>query len=172
MSVATIDSPPAASPYLHLFRRYLKQQGLPVTQQREVVADVVFSTTEHLSVEEIEARLKGRGERIGKATIYRTMEILVRSGLVEDHDFGDGFKRYEHLFRGQPVHDHLVCTHCRKVTEFRSPELLRIQDAVSREHGFTPTRHRLEIHGLCAECQGQGVTVAYNGLTCPAWDVA
>jgi len=172
MSAASIDSPPAASPYLHLFRRYLKQQGLPVTQQREVVADVVFTTSEHLSVEEIEARLKERGERIGKATIYRTMEILVRSGLVEDHDFGDGFKRYEHLFGNQPVHDHLVCTHCRKVTEFRSPELQRIQDAVSREHGFAPTRHRLEIHGLCADCQQQGVTVAYNGLTCPAWDVA
>jgi Fur family ferric uptake transcriptional regulator len=159
---------PADSPYLRLFRRYLKQQGLPVTQQREVVADVLFSSTEHLSVEEIEARLKERGERIGKATIYRTMEILVRSGLVEDHDFGDGFKRYEHLFGQQPIHDHLVCTHCRKVTEFRSRDLQRIQDSISREHGFAPTRHRLEIYGLCSECQAQGVTVAYNGLTCPA----
>ena len=81
----------ATSPYLHLFRRYLKQQGLPITQQREVVADVVFASREHLSVEDIEARLKDRGERIGKATIYRTLESLVRSGLVEDHDFGVGF---------------------------------------------------------------------------------
>jgi len=172
MSVITPEAPPSSSPYLHLFRRYLKQQGLPVTQQREVVADVLFTTHEHLSVEDIEARLKERGERIGKATIYRTMEILVRSGLVEDHDFGDGFKRYEHLFGQQPVHDHLVCTHCRKVTEFRSPELQRIQDSVAREHGFTPTRHRMEIYGLCAECQEQGVTLSYSGLTCPALDVA
>jgi Fur family ferric uptake transcriptional regulator len=167
MSVQTPNAP-ASSPYLHLFRRYLKQQGLPVTQQREVVADVVFTTQEHLSVEDIEARLKARGERIGKATIYRTMEILVRSGLVEDHDFGDGFKRYEHLFGQQPVHDHLVCTHCRKVTEFRSPELQRIQDRVAREHGFSPTRHRMEIHGLCADCQAAGVEVKYEGLFCPA----
>lgn len=158
----------AASPFLHLFRRYLRQQGLPVTQQREVVADVVFSSREHLSVEDIEARLKDRGERIGKATIYRTMEILVRSGLVEDHDFGDGFKRYEHLFGHQPVHEHLVCTNCREVVEFQSPEIAKLQDAVSRQHGFLPTRHRLEIYGLCAKCQEAGVTVSYHGLMCPA----
>ena len=160
------------SPYLHLFRRYLKQQGLPVTPQREVVADVLFGSREHLSVEDIEARLKERGERIGKATIYRTMEILVRSGLVEDHDFGDGFKRYEHLFGGQPVHQHLVCDHCRRVTEFRSRDLERIQGEVSREHGFLPSRHRLEIHGLCADCRAAGVELPYHGLTCPAMEVA
>jgi Fur family ferric uptake transcriptional regulator len=162
---------PSSSPYLHLFRRYLRQQGLPVTQQREVVADVVFTSTEHLSVEDIEARLKDRGERIGKATIYRTMEILVRSGLVEDHDFGDGFKRYEHLFGAQPLHHHLVCTHCRKVTEFRSPEVERVEAEVSRQYGFLPSRHRLEIHGLCADCQAAGVQMRYDGLTCPAMDL-
>jgi len=160
------------SPFLPLFRRYLRQQGLPVTLQREVVADVVFSSQEHLSVEEIEARLKERGERIGKATIYRTMEILVRSGLVEDHDFGDGFKRYEHLFGQRPGHEHLVCTHCRKVVEFQRPEVERIQEEVAVQYGFLPTRHRLEIYGLCADCQSRGATIKYQGLLCPALDVA
>ena len=160
------------SPYLHLFRRYLRQQNLPVTQQREVVADVVFASRDHLSVEDIEARLKERGERIGKATIYRTMEILVRSGLVEDHDFGDGFKRYEHLFGQRPGHEHLVCTHCRKVVEFQRPEVERIQEEVARQHGFLPTRHRLEIYGLCAECQAAGVQLKYEGLACPVMEVA
>jgi Fur family transcriptional regulator, ferric uptake regulator len=159
------------SPYLPLFRRYLRQQGLPVTQQREVVADVLFTSPDHLSVEEIEVKLKERGERIGKATIYRTMEILVRSGLVEEHDFGQGFKRYEHLFGQQPAHAHLVCTHCGRVTEFRSAEVDRVQEQVSREHGFQPTRHKLEVYGLCAGCQEAGVTVKYDGLTCPALEM-
>lgn len=156
------------SPYLLLFRRYLRQQGLPVTQQREVVADVVFDSSDHLSVEEIEAALRAKGERIGKATIYRTMEILVRSGLVEEHDFGEGFKRYEHLFGQQPVHEHLICTHCGKVTEFLSPEVQQVQADVARLHGFLPNRHRLEIYGLCGDCQALGVTIEYNGLVCPA----
>lgn len=155
------------SPYVRLFQRYLREQGLPVTQQREVVADVVFSTPGHLSVEDIEAALRGQGERIGKATIYRTMEILVRSGLVEERDFGEGFKRYEHLFGQQPVHEHLICTHCSTVVEIRSPEVVRLQEQAARDHGFLPTRHRLEIYGLCGECQAEGVEVAYEGLTCP-----
>ncbi len=155
------------SPYLHLFRRYLRQQGLPVTLQREVVADVIFNSHDHLSVEDIEGALKERGERIGKATIYRTMEILVRSGLVEEHDFGEGFKRYEHLFGHQPVHEHLICTHCSKVIEFESPEVIRVQEDTARRHGFLPTRHRLEIYGLCADCQARGVQVPQEGLTCP-----
>ena len=165
--MATVEKN-ATAPHLHLFRRYLRQQGLPVTQQREVVAEVLFSSTEHLSVEEIEAELKKRGERIGKATIYRTMEILVRAGLVEDHDFGDGFKRYEHLFGRQPVHEHLVCTHCRKVVEFRRREIHRIQDEVAREHGFMAVRHRLEIYGLCADCRAAGVQLSNDGVACPA----
>jgi Fur family transcriptional regulator, ferric uptake regulator len=159
------------SPYLRLFRRYLKQQGLPVTLQREVVADVVFNSSEHLSVEEIERQLRERGERIGKATIYRTMEILVRSGLVEEHDFGEGFKRYEHLFGQSADHEHLICTHCTRVVEFESREVIRIQEEMARAHGFLPTRHRLDIYGLCGDCQAAGVTVQYEGLTCPAVDL-
>lgn len=156
-----------SSPFIHLFRRYLREQGLPITQQRETVAAVVFNSSEHLSVEDIEAALKDQGERIGKATIYRTVEILVRSGLVEEHDFGEGFKRYEHLFGGQPIHEHLICTHCSKVVEFQSPEVIRLQEETARGHGFIPTRHRLEIYGICADCQAGGVTVQYEGLTCP-----
>jgi Fur family ferric uptake transcriptional regulator len=155
------------TPFINLFRRYLREQGLPITQQREVVADVVFSTPGHLSVEDIEVALKGLGERIGKATIYRTMEILVRSGLVKEHDFGEGFKRYEHLFGHQPVHEHLICTSCSEVIEFQSPEVVRLQEETATRHGFLATRHRLEIYGLCAACQARGVTIAYEGLTCP-----
>jgi Fur family transcriptional regulator, ferric uptake regulator len=114
--------------FVHLFRRYLREQGLPVTQQREAIAEVVFGSSEHLSVEELEQRLRERGERIGKATIYRTLEMLVKSGLVEEHDFGEGFKRYEHLFGQKPVREHLICTECGKVAEIHSPELVRMQE--------------------------------------------
>jgi Fe2+ or Zn2+ uptake regulation protein len=60
----------------------------------------------------VEQRLREREERIGKATIYRTLEMLVKSGLVQEHDFGEGFKRYEHLFGQKPVREHLICTEC------------------------------------------------------------
>ncbi len=153
--------------YVHLFRRYLREQGLPVTQQREAVAEVVFSTEGHLSVEDIEARLRERGEKTGKATVYRTMEMLVKSGLVAERDFGEGFKRYEHLFGAMPVHGHLICEECGEVSEIQAEELKEVQDRVAREAGFTPQRYRVEIYGLCAKCRDAGKRLEWKGLSCP-----
>jgi Fur family ferric uptake transcriptional regulator len=154
-------------PFIRLFGRYLRDQGLPVTQQRQAVADVVFSSVEHLSVDEIEQQLRDAGERIGKATIYRTLDLLVKSKLVDEHDFGEGFKRYEHRLSRQPVHEHLICQSCNKVVEFRSEEMRKVGERVAAEHGFVLTRHKLEIYGICAECQEAGVEVSDDGLTCP-----
>lgn len=153
--------------FVHLFRRYLRERGLPVTQQRESIAEIVFGSTGHLSVDDIESRLRERGDRIGKATIYRTLEMLVKSGLVEEHDFGEGFKRYEHLFGQKPVREHLVCTECGKVTEIHSSELVRVQEDEARRHGFQPARYRLQIYGLCAVCQASGAELKWEGLSCP-----
>jgi len=155
------------APYIRLFGRYLRDQGLPVTQQREAVADVVFASEGHQSVEEIESQLRDRGERIGKATIYRTLDLLVRSRLVAEHDFGEGFKRYEHRLSDQPVHEHLICLECGKVAEFESNELFGVESRVRQQYGFQPVRRRLEIYGLCKECHEAGVELPIEGLMCP-----
>ena len=153
--------------YVHLFRRYLREQGLPVTQQREAIADIVFTADRHLSVDDIEAQLRERGERIGKATVYRTLEMLVKSGLVQEHDFGEGFKRYEHLFGQKHVREHLICTECGSVSEIHSSELIRMQEEEARRHGFAPARYRLQIYGICAACQEKGAALRWEGLSCP-----
>jgi len=154
-------------PPLRLFRRYLREQRLPVTHQREAVAEVVFSTSGHLSVEEIENTLRRAGNRIGKATVYRTLDLLVRSRLVVEHDFGEGFKRYENRLSQDPVHEHLICLECGKVIEFQSWEVQDVRARITAKHGFKPTRHRLEIYGLCRECQEAGAALPDDGLTCP-----
>ncbi len=161
------QNPPQVSPFVRLFGRYLRDQGLPVTQQREAVADVVFSSDDHPSVDDIEQRLREVGERIGKATIYRTLDLLVRSKLVEEHDFDEGFKRYEHRLSRQPEHEHLICQECGTVTEFRSHEVQRLQEEIARSRGFRPNRYKLEIYGLCAPCQEAGAELPREGLTCP-----
>jgi Fur family ferric uptake transcriptional regulator len=156
-----------ASTSQRLFRRYLKEQGLPVTQQREAVAGMVFASSGHLSVEDIETGLRAIGDRIGKATIYRTLDLLVRSRLVVEHDFGEGFKRYEHRFSQETVHEHLICLECGKVIEFESWEVQDVKAQITQEHGFRPVRHKLEIYGLCRQCQEAGVELPDDGLTCP-----
>ena len=160
-------STPLEHPFTRLFNRYLREQGLPVTHQRNAVAAAVFGSDDHLSVDDIERALREQGDRIGKATIYRTLDLLVKSRLVEEHDFGEGFKRYEHRLSRRPIHQHLVCIECGEVEEFESPELPAIEARMAREFGFRPTRHRLEIYGLCRRCQEAGVTLTPEGLTCP-----
>ena len=83
---------PDSAPFVRLFGRYLREQGLPVTHQREAVAEVVFGSGEHLSVDEIEHVLRSDGHRIGKATIYRALDLLVRSKLVAELDFRRGLQ--------------------------------------------------------------------------------
>ena len=157
----------APSPFVRLFGRYLREHGFPVTQQREAVAEIVFSSAAHLSVEDIERSLHGAGARIGKATVYRTLDLLVKSKLVEEHDFDEGFKRYEHRLSRRPEHEHLICLECATVIEFKSHEVQIIKERISDDHQFRPVRHRLEIYGLCGACQASGAEHPRNGLTCP-----
>ena len=140
---------------LEAFRRHLHDHNLPVTQQRLSVAEAIFVSGAHLSAEEIAARVSGRGGAVGTATVYRTLDLLVRSGLVKEHDFGDGFKRYEPgsvRGEGQP-HEHCICSSCGAVTEFSNDRLERMIALLAEEVEFRPHHHRLEIYGLCRSCQ-------------------
>jgi Fur family ferric uptake transcriptional regulator len=137
---------------LERFRRHLRDHRLPVTRQRDLVAETVLLSDEHLSVETIEKRLKERGERVGTATIYRTLDVLVESGLVRAHDFGEGFKRFEPMPQ-QAHHEHLICVRCGKVVEFANERLERMLPIIADEHAFQHQRHRVEIYGLCQECR-------------------
>ena len=163
----TLSLVPTRQPFIQLFGRYLRDEGLPVTQQREAIARIVFESDEHLSVHDIEGALRGSSGRIGKATIYRTLDLLVRSRLVEEHDFGEGFKRYEHRLSQHPIHEHLICLECGTVLEFESNEVYGVENRVRREHGFIPVRHSLEIYGLCKDCHEKGAELPVGGLTCP-----
>src|SRR2546429_612174 len=136
---------------LEEFRRHLAEHNLPATQQRLAVAEAVFFAGEHLSAEEVGRRVAKR-VAVGTATIYRTLDLLVRAGLAKEHDFGEGFKRYEPLAAGQ-AHEHCICSSCGQVTEFANDRLERMIALLAEEVEFRPHHHRLEIYGLCRTCQ-------------------
>ena len=137
---------------LERFRRYLREHRLPVTRQRDLVAQAVFLADDHPSVEAILRAVKAGGEHVGTATVYRTLDVLVESGLVRAHDFGEGFKRYEPV-PGQTHHEHLICEQCGRVVEFQNEPLERMLPIIADEHGFQHRRHRVEIYGVCRECR-------------------
>lgn len=137
---------------LERFRRWLRDRHLPVTAQRDQVAQIVFASKSQLAVEEIAARLRQRGHNIGLATIYRAVDTLVEAGMVRGHDFGEGFRRYETLRSGQP-NGFLICTQCGRVTEFPLDALERGLALVADEFEFVAERSRVELHGTCSECR-------------------
>lgn len=125
-----------------------------MTPQRLAVASVIFFSSAHLSVGDLERSFAEEGTHVGTATVYRTLELLARAGLVQEHDFGEGFKRYEAL-PAEGHHEHLICVECGKVVEFSSERLERMNALIAEEHGFRHGHHRLEIYGVCRACQGR-----------------
>ena len=136
---------------LERFRTYLRAQGHPVTPQRLRVAGILFGTHHHISAEEILDRLRAGRQEVGKATVYRTLELMREAGLIREHDFGDGFKRYEPR-PTRPRHEHLVCIRCGKVIEFEAEAFEQIEREVASLHRFRPTHHKVETYGVCEEC--------------------
>jgi Fur family ferric uptake transcriptional regulator len=137
---------------LERFRRYLREHRQPVTRQRDLVAQVVFLSHDHPSVEGIRRALKERGQLVGTDTVFRTLEVLLESGLVRAHDFGEGFKRYEPM-PAQAHHEHLICERCGRVVEFQNERLERMLPVIADEHAFQHQRHRVEVYGVCRECR-------------------
>jgi Fur family transcriptional regulator, ferric uptake regulator len=145
-------------PLIEEFRAYLRAHNLPVTPQRVAVAEVLLLRDRHFSAEEIGQELEKEGVTVGTATIYRTLEVLVRSGLVVERDFGEGFRRFESA-RDMPQHEHVLCTVCGRVVEFQDERLERMTTLIAESKGYARQRHRLVIYGVCDTCRS-GRTVA------------
>jgi Fur family ferric uptake transcriptional regulator len=135
------------------FREYLAMNGMRLTRERETIVEEVFASHEHFDTDQLVSRLGGRtdGRRVSRATVYRTLEDMVKAGLLRKVARTQNREVFEHDY-GYPQHDHLICSKCGTLTEFENAPLAQILDSVAGEHGFRMTGHRLEVYGLCAEC--------------------
>lgn len=131
---------------------YISQNNLKVTRQRRAVLKAFLNCENHVSAEELYRVVSAVEPKIGLATVYRTLALLIQSQLASELDFGDGQKRYEHKFM-HSHHDHMICTQCGKIIEFHHPLIEKFQDEVARRNGFTITSHKLSLFGLCEECR-------------------
>ena len=134
------------------FRDYLRENDLPITAQRLAIAEIIFGSANHLSAEDVMVELGRRGAYAGTATVYRTLELLLRSGLAVERDFGEGFKRYE-TAHGIPHHEHLQCIVCGRIVEFRDDRLEEMTKLIAANNDFERTGHKLVITGICASCR-------------------
>jgi len=133
------------------FRAYIKAQGLRKTPERETIIGEIFSTHDHFDVDELFLRLRNKKKRISKASLYRTIPLLIESGLIKEVYFDNGHLHYEQIC-GHKHHCHLRCVNCGKIVEFADDAVAKIQDRISKKYGFVITAHRFELVGHCPEC--------------------
>ena len=142
------------------WREYLTTHKLNTTQQRELIVDHFLRCRDHVSIDELLTRVRKRNKRVGYATVYRTLKLLVDCGLAHQRQFGDGQARYE---VAGAHHDHLICARCGVILEFEDDEIERLQDRIAaRLGGFTVLRHRHELYGLCPKAAGEATGMCPN----------
>src|SRR5215210_7334348 len=134
------------------WRAYIQDRRLNVTAQREAIVEMFLRTRDHVSIDELLSKVRKRQPRVGYATVYRTLKLLVDSGLAVKRQFGDGQARYEVV---GDHHDHLICMKCGLILEFEDDEIERLQDKIAEKlGGFKVVRHRHELYAVCPRAQG------------------
>jgi Fur family ferric uptake transcriptional regulator len=134
------------------FESFLRRRSLKLTPQRSRIFERAFATHEHFSAETLYDWLKGEpGPAVSRATVYRTLSLLVEGGFLESLDTGQGELLYEHVL-GHRHHDHLVCIDCGRIEEFLDERIEGLQREAARRKGFRLHYHNLRLFGTCAAC--------------------
>ncbi|MBM6546656.1 transcriptional repressor [Janibacter sp. YIM B02568] len=120
------------------------------TRQRTAITEQLGATTEFRSAQEIHTQLRDAGQRIGLATVYRTLTTMAADGEVDVLRTDEGESVYRMCSTGH--HHHIVCRECGATVEVEGPAVERWAEQVSAEHGFTEVEHTLEIFGRCGRC--------------------
>ena len=122
----------------------LKKEGLRYTLQRQSVWDEIKRSQEHRDADDIYQSLRGENISVSRATVYRTIDVLVKNKMVRKMDLGDGRSLYEPKLDNEH-HDHMICVDSGKIIEFFDQELELLQDKIAKKYGYKVVRH---VHQL------------------------
>jgi Fur family transcriptional regulator, ferric uptake regulator len=135
-----------------IFKDFLHQHNLRWTPQRKLILEEFLSFEGHIEIEALHKKISTHYPDLGIATLYRTIKLLTDCDLVEAHSFKNGKKVYERKFHVRH-HDHLFCIRCEKTIEFEHPLIEKYQIQICEQHGFVLKNHRMELFGICKECE-------------------
>ena len=134
------------------FKTVLRKEGFKITPQRIAVLEEIIKDKGHRVSEDIYLAIKSGKTYVSRATVYRTLDILVQNQFVRKLNLGDGKARYERKINSQH-HDHLVCIRCRKIIEFMDPNIEMLQEKIAIKYQFSLKRHVHQLFGICKECR-------------------
>ena len=131
--------------HIDILKNVLKNEGLRYTQQRQIIWDEIRTSSEHRDAEKIYNQIKNKNKlKVSRATVYRTIDVLVKNDLVRKIELGDGRALYEHKYN-EEHHDHMICVETGRITEFYNEKLEDLQEEIVKKHGYELVRH---VHQL------------------------
>lgn len=136
----------------------LRANGYKITFPRRTILSAIEKHRGHPNAREVFRDLNADNPEIGLTTVYRTMELFVRLGILKKYDFGDGYSRYEIASDKHDHHHHIICRKCLNVIEYRdfldeeTTLIRKIQENLEKKYKFKINDHALDFYGYCGEC--------------------
>lgn len=135
---------------------FIRHKGLRRTKPRDTVLRAVFARDEHFTADELYERVRKSDASTSRATVYRTLALLVEGELLREIDLGDNQTTYDPNFLNKPAHNHLVCIDCGRVVEFEDAAVTALNAEVTRRLGFKALRQTLKIEVACEQLRTNG----------------
>ncbi len=133
------------------FKKLFQQERIEDFEDRFKVLETFLSTENHITVDDLTGLLNAGGAGLSTDFVRDTLKMLSRLGFARQSRFDNGVVRYEHLHLGDH-HDHMICTKCGRIIEFKEDRLEEYQIRIAAARGFHMLRHKMEIYGICSDC--------------------
>ncbi len=135
---------------------HLLAQGQRRTKQRDVIIEAAFATDDHFNAEELLDKVRKIDRTVSRATVYRTITLMIECGVLREVDLGRDQTYYDPNFLDKPQHNHLICLDCDRVVEFEDEHSGLLHDCITRRLGFQPQMKSMRIEAHCDELARQG----------------
>ncbi len=136
------------------FEKLLKQNHVEDFEDRFKVMEAFLQTERHVTSSELISRLNQQGVFLEPEFVRDTLKIMCRYGFARKNRFNNGSVRYEHMHLGQH-HDHMICTKCNQIFEFKDDRLEQLQLDIAKKFGFHVLQHKMDLYGICGKCLKQ-----------------
>lgn len=135
---------------IELFRSFLKKGQNRITPERFEVLNAAIEYQGHFGADDLFILMKNQKSSVSRATVYKTLELLVQCNLVIKRNFGDNLTRYESSFKKQN-HDHLICIDCGRIVEFTDDSIAQLPVQISEKLGFNLGSYSFNIFARCKD---------------------
>ncbi len=135
---------------------FIQASGLRRTMQRDAIIEAAFSHTDHYTAEELLTRARVLEPSVSRATVYRTLPLLVESGLLKELDLGKDQMFYDPNYIDHPRHSHLICVDCNRIVEFEDRNIDTLENCITKRLGFSAAKKLTRIDASCDELRRNG----------------